>query len=100
MLAEHSRGDPVGLIHLPLGGLRGDDGDAGRFHRLLEAQLALLTVEGGSDPFEQAHLVALLQSGGQILSHFAGARAIVRAHKRNLDPLIGTAPGRRACCRC
>ncbi len=37
MLAQHRRGDPVGLVHFPLGSLRVDDRNAGDLHRVLQS---------------------------------------------------------------
>ena len=72
VLAQHRRGDPVGLVHLPLRGLRVDDRRARGLHRVLEPQLALLAVEGGPDPLQHAHLIARLEPPGQVFAHLAG----------------------------
>ena len=71
VLAEHRRGDSIGLVHLPLAVCESTILMPADCHRVLEAQPALLAVERGSDALEHDHLVAGFQPLGQELADLA-----------------------------
>ena len=89
MFAEHGRGDAVGLLHLPLPALAGDDPQAGGGGGVLEPEGALLAVEGGDDPLDDRHLGASVELCGNCLTGPAGPLAVVGADEWRREPSFG-----------
>ena len=101
MLAEHGRGDLVGLAPSPTGRSASRRSSCpAAFIGVLEAEPALLAVEGGRDALEDRHRVARLELRRPGTRRPCGALAVVGADERDLDAGVVRARRRRACCRC
>ena len=84
------RGDHlVGLVHLPITGLRADDGHAAGFHGVFEAEFALDTVEGVGRTFDDGDFITGLEVVHEMVAHQPGAVAVIRSHERDADPGAG-----------
>ncbi len=87
MLVEHRRSHRVALLDFPVARLQGDDLHPRRVHRIPEAGGALLGIGGRGDPFDDADLVAGLQSLRQVLADQPRTLAVVGPDEGHADLL-------------
>ena len=83
MLRQQACGDAVGLLHLPLSALPGDDPQAGGGGRILKPEGTLLAVEGRHDPLDDRHFGPGFEPGRDRLTRKARPRAVVGADERS-----------------